>query len=52
MLTYKILKKVEAMNIVFLKDNLQALIIHLEKVFGKGSMPQARAYLERIINSA
>jgi len=51
MLTYKILKKVENLNITFLQDSLKTLPAHFEKVFGKGSMPHARAYVERIARS-
>ena len=49
MLTYKIFRKFEGLNIAFMKDNLKKLISHLEKVFGKGSMPKAREYLDRIM---
>ena len=50
MLTYKILKKVENLNIALIRDNLRGLTAHFEKVFGEGSMPHAKAYIERIIN--
>ena len=35
MLTYKILRKFEALNLTFLKDELDELIVHLNKLFGK-----------------
>ena len=50
MLTYKILKKIENPNIALIRDNLKGLTGHFEKVFGEGTMPHARAYIERIIN--
>jgi len=50
MLTYKIFKKFEGLNVAFMKDNMKKLIAHLEKVFGRGSMPLAKGYIERIMN--
>jgi hypothetical protein len=50
MLTYKILKKVESLNIAFIRDNLKALKAHFEEVFGIGTMPHARAYIERVLS--
>ena len=52
MLTYKILKKLESLNIALFRDALKALSVQLDKVFGSGSMPHAKAYLERIVNNA
>lgn len=52
MLTFKILRKFEALNLAFMKDNLKKLIGHLEKTFGKGNMPYAKEYLERIMKMA
>ena len=49
MLTYKILRKLEGMNLVFLKDNLKKLQTTLERTFGKGNMPQAKEYIERLM---
>ena len=49
MLTYKILRKLEGLNLVFLKDNLKKLVAILDKTFGKNSMPQAKEYVERLI---
>ena len=50
MLTYKILKKLESLNIAFYKDRLVKLSEHLDRVFGRSNMPHAKAYIERIIN--
>ena len=48
MLTYKIFRKFEGLNIAFMRDNIKKLVGHLEKTFGKGNMPLAKEYLERI----
>ena len=50
MLTYKILRKFEGLNVAFLKDNIKKLIGHLEKTFGRGNMPLAKDYLERLMS--
>lgn len=52
MLTYKILRKFEGLNISFMQDNLKKLILHLEKTFGKNKMPLAKAYIERLVKMA
>jgi hypothetical protein len=49
MLTYKILRKFEGLNVAFMHDNIKKLIVFLEKTFGKGNMPEAKAYLERLM---
>jgi len=51
MLTYKIFRKFEGLNIAFMADNLKKLIAQLEKHFGKGKMPLAKAYIERLMKS-
>lgn len=49
MLTYKIFRKFEGLNVAFMQDNMKKLVVYLEKTFGKGKMPLAKAYLERIM---
>ncbi|MCF0117851.1 MAG: hypothetical protein HUJ61_07400 [Bacilli bacterium] len=47
--TTKILKKFESLNIGFLKDELRNLLTELDKLFGKGTFPDARKYIEGLI---
>jgi len=49
MMTNKIFRKFEGLNIAFMGDNIKKLINQLEKTFGKGKMPLAKEYLERIM---
>ena len=46
----KVLKKLESMNITFVRDEIRSLIEYIEKVFGKTTMPDSKAYLTRIQN--
>lgn len=46
----KVLKKLESMNITFVRDEIRGLIEYIEKVFGKANMPDSKAYLTRIQN--
>lgn len=46
----KVLKKLESMNITFVRDEIHSLIEYIEKVFGKANMPDSKAYLTRIQN--
>lgn len=46
----KVLKKLESMNITFVRDEIRSLIEYIEKVFGKTNMPDSKAYLTRIQN--
>lgn len=46
----KVLKKMESMNITFVRDEIRSLIEYIEKVFGKANMPDSKAYLTRIQN--
>ena len=46
----KVLKKLESMNITFVRDEIRSLIEYIEKVFGKSNMPDSKAYLNRIQN--
>lgn len=47
---HKVLKKLESMNITFVRDEIRSLIEYIEKVFGKANMPDSKAYLTRIQN--
>ena len=46
----KVLKKLESMNITFVRDEIRSLIEYIEKIFGKANMPDSKAYLTRIQN--
>lgn len=46
----KVLKKLESLNVTFVRDEIRGLIEYIEKVFGKTNMPDSRAYLTRIQN--
>ena len=46
----KVLKKLESMNVTFVRDEIRSLIEYIEKVFGKSNMPDSKAYLTRIQN--
>ena len=46
----KVLKKFESMNVSFVRDEIKGLIVYIEKVFGRSSMPDSKAYLQRIQN--
>ena len=47
----KILKKFEALNLAYLKDNLKALQVYLEKSFGKGNFQMSQSYIEGLIKN-
>ena len=49
--TNKILKKFESLNIAFLKDELIELSAYLEKTYGKGQFPKAKAYIEVLLKN-
>ena len=46
----KVLKKFESMNVEFVRDEIKALLIYIEKTFGKNAMPDSKLYLTRIQN--
>ncbi len=50
MLTYKIFRKFEVLNISFAQDNLRKLILQIDKIFGKNTLPLARDYITNLIN--
>ena len=49
--TNKILKKFESLNIAFLKEELEELIVYLDKTFGKGKFVKAQAYIETLLKN-
>ena len=50
--TNKILKKIESLNIAFLRDELKALNNELDKLFGKGTFKMAHKYIDSLIKLA
>ena len=46
----KVLKKLESLNITFVRDEIRSLSDYIEKVFGKTGMADSKAYLDRIQN--
>lgn len=46
----KVLKKLESLNVTFVRDEIRGLIEYIEKVFGKTNMTDSKAYLTRIQN--
>ena len=49
--TNKILKKFEALNLAFLKEELKGLIAFLDKLYGKDNFSRAKATLEGFIKN-
>lgn len=47
--TNKILKKIESLNIAFLRDELKQLNSELDKLFGKGTFKMAHAYIDNLV---
>lgn len=47
-LATKVFRKFESLNLSLIRDEIKGLIIYLEKMFGKGSMAECIAYLERL----
>ena len=47
----KIMKKFEALNIAFLKEELKELDAYLDKLFGKGTFPMSHANIENLLKS-
>lgn len=46
----KVLKKFESLNVNFVRDEIKGLIEYIDKVFGQGAMPYSVSYLTRIQN--
>ena len=49
-LSRKVLKKFESLNLSFVRDEIKGLIAYIEKVFGKTGMKDSKDYLTRIQN--
>ena len=49
--TNKILKKFEALNLAFLKEELKSLITFLDKLYGKDAFPRAKATIDGFIKN-
>lgn len=49
--TNKVLKKFEALNIAFLKDQLKELDAQLDKLYGKGNFPMAHTYIDNLLKN-
>lgn len=47
-LCHKILRKFEALNLSFIRDEIGGLITYLNKHFGKANMGESKEYLERL----
>ncbi len=47
-LCHKILRKFEALNLSFIRDEISGLITYLNKHFGKSNMGECKEYLERL----
>jgi len=47
-LANKILRKFEQLNLAYIKDEIDGFIKYLEDLFGKGNMPECKAYLLRL----
>lgn len=47
----KVLKKFESLNVTFVKDEIKNLVQYIEKIFGKNGMNDSKAYLQRIQNT-
>ena len=47
-LATKIFRKFESLNLAMLRDELRDLCIYLQKLFGRNSMKESIAYLERL----
>ena len=47
----KILRKFESLNLGFIKDEIDGLVVYLEKLFGKTNMEESKEYLARLKKS-
>jgi len=48
LISHKILRKFEQLNLAYIKDEIDGFIKYLEDLFGKGNMPECKAYLLRL----
>ena len=49
MISSKIFKKFEALNLPFLRKELEGLIDLIQKLFGKDAFPESIAYLKDLL---
>lgn len=49
--TNKILKKFESLNIAFLKDELEELLVYLDKLYGKNKFVKAQEFIKNLIKN-
>ena len=47
-LARKVIRKLESMNPVYIRNQAEGLIQYMEEVFGEGKMPLCKEYIERI----
>ena len=47
--TNKVLKKFESLNIAFLKDQLNQLLVKLDELYGEGNFPRAHNYIKNLL---
>ena len=47
-LATKIFRKFESLNLAMLRDELKDLCVYLQRSFGRNSMKESIAYLERL----
>lgn len=48
MFSKKILRKFESLGLGFIRDELDGLVVYLERQFGSGNMGISKAYLARL----
>lgn len=48
LISHKILRKFEQLNLAYIKDEIDGFILYLEELFGKDNMPECKAYLLRL----
>ena len=48
LLATKVFRKFEGLNLSLIRDEIKGLIRYMEMLFGKGSMPECTAYLQRL----
>ena len=51
MFANKILKKFESLNIAFLREELEELLVYLDKLFGKGKFPRSQEYIRVLLKN-
>lgn len=48
LISHKILRKFEQLNLAYIKDEIDGFIAYLEELFGKDNMPECKTYLLRL----